>query len=131
MFNKKSQDNGSAAKTKKSGGYFLELDETGNVKSDAAAPVTAPAPETPAATAPAATAPAATPKAKTKTSVKKATAKVAPAPTVAPSNPRVEPEPGVTFAPSNLLPLTTNSSRRRPGPSMNGFLDMASQMKTK
>jgi hypothetical protein len=42
LFNKKSQDNGSAPKTKKSGGFFLELDETGNVKSDAPAPVAAP-----------------------------------------------------------------------------------------
>lgn len=31
----------------------------------------------------------------------------------------------VSFATSNLLPLPT--SRRRPGPSMNGFLDMARQ----
>lgn len=116
LFKKKSQDNGSAPKVKKSEGYFLELDETGNVKSDA--PAAAPA------------AKAATPKAKTKTSVKKAGAKVAPTPTVAASNPRVEPQPGVTFAPNNLLPLTTNNSRRRPGPSMNGFMEMASQMKT-
>ncbi|MCP2728776.1 hypothetical protein [Limnofasciculus baicalensis] len=131
LFNKKSQDNGSAPKTKKSEGYFLELDETGNVKSEAPAPVAAkvaaPAAETPAAKV------AEAPKAKTKTSVKKAAtsekAKVA-TPTVAVSNPRVEPQPGVTFAPNNLLPLTTNNSRRRPGPSMNSFLDMASQMKT-
>jgi hypothetical protein len=129
LFNKKSQDNGSAPKVKKSGGFFLELDETGNVKSDAPAP--APAAEAPAATV----AKAEAPKAKTKTSVKKAAkaepAKLAATPTVAVSNGRVEPQPGVTFAPNNLLPLTTNNSRRRPGPSMNSFLDMASQMKTK
>lgn len=130
LFKKKSQDNGSAPKTKKSGGFFLELDETGNVKSDAPAPAAtaAPAPA-PEAQAPAATA-AKAPKAKTKTSVKKTGAKQAPTTTVAASNGRVEPQPGLTFAPSNLLPLTANSSRRRPGPSMNSFLDMASQIKT-
>lgn len=132
LFNKKSQDKGAAPKTKKSGGYFLELDETGNVKSDAPAPAAAPVAEAPA---PAATvAKAEAPKAQKKTSVKKAAkaepAKPAATPAVAASNGRVEPQPGLTFAPNNLLPLTTNNSRRRPGPSMNSFLEMASQMKT-
>jgi len=40
---------------------------------------------------------------------------------------KVEPEPGVTFAPNHLLPLAT--SHRRPGPSMNMFLDMARGVK--
>ena len=39
-------------------------------------------------------------------------------------------EPTLTFAPNNLMP-TPNASRRTPGPSMNGFRDMARQVKTK
>ena len=34
-----------------------------------------------------------------------------------------------TFAPKYLAPNTTSNSRRRPGPSMNPFLDMARQVK--
>ncbi|MDQ2096195.1 MAG: hypothetical protein QQW96_00895 [Tychonema bourrellyi B0820] len=39
-------------------------------------------------------------------------------------------EPTLTFAPNNLMPIPT-ASRRTPGPSMNGFRDMARQVKTK
>jgi cytoskeletal protein RodZ len=39
-------------------------------------------------------------------------------------------EPILTFAPNNLMP-TSNASRRGPGPSMNGFREMARQVKTK
>jgi hypothetical protein len=39
-------------------------------------------------------------------------------------------EPILTFAPNNLMPIPT-PSRRSPGPSMNGFRDMARQVKTK
>jgi hypothetical protein len=39
-------------------------------------------------------------------------------------------EPTLTFAPNNLMP-TPSASRRTPGPSMNGFRDMARQVKTK
>lgn len=35
-----------------------------------------------------------------------------------------------TFAPKYLAPNSTSNSRRRPGPSMNPFLDMARQVKT-
>lgn len=35
-----------------------------------------------------------------------------------------------TFAPKYLAPDTSSNSRRRPGPSMNPFLDMARQVKT-
>ncbi len=35
-----------------------------------------------------------------------------------------------TFAPKYLAPSSTSNSRRRPGPSMNPFLDMARQVKT-
>ena len=39
-------------------------------------------------------------------------------------------EPNRTFAPNNLMPIPT-ANRRTPGPSMNGFRDMARQVKTK
>jgi hypothetical protein len=39
-------------------------------------------------------------------------------------------EPILTFAPNNLMP-TPSTSRRSPGPSMNGFREMARQVKTK
>ncbi len=39
-------------------------------------------------------------------------------------------EPNRTFAPNNLMPIPTGT-RRTPGPSMNGFRDMARQVKTK
>jgi hypothetical protein len=39
-------------------------------------------------------------------------------------------EPDRTFAPNNLMPIPTGT-RRTPGPSMNGFRDMARQVKNK
>jgi outer membrane biosynthesis protein TonB len=44
------------------------------------------------------------------------------------TNGKVEPQPGLTFAPNYSLPLPT--SRRRPGPSMNKFREMARGVKT-
>lgn len=38
-------------------------------------------------------------------------------------------EPGQTFAPDNLMPTMTKS-RRRPGPSLNQFRDMAKKVRT-
>jgi len=127
----KSKDKSSEApKTKKSKDYFLELDDTGAVKSEPETKKPEPAQATkapeaeakkPAENKPAAKAPAAKPAAKPQ----KAAPSVTPA---AASNGKVEPQPGLTFAPNNLLPLKTNSGRRRPGPSMNSFLEMARQM---
>lgn len=139
---KKSNNDGSnAPKVKKAKGFFLELDETGSTKS--AAPAKQPEAEVkPAEAAP--TAPAAVtveaPKAETKPEAKKPEAKKAPAAaeTVkieaqpnppAASNGKVEPQAELTFAPNYLLPKPTNS-RRRPGPSMDMFRDMARQVKT-
>lgn len=147
LLGKKSQDDSSEApKTKKAQGYFLELDETGNVKSEAQAkkaePTKATVATTESAKADKAEAKAAQkkpepaqekPKAKEAApATKAAKEKVAPQPmpSQAPSNGKVEPQSGQTFAPNYLLPLTTNNGRRRPGPSMNNFLDMARQMKT-
>jgi hypothetical protein len=39
-------------------------------------------------------------------------------------------DPILTFAPNNLMP-TPSTSRRSPGPSMNGFREMARQMKSR
>ncbi|MDX2098938.1 MAG: hypothetical protein SFW36_14270 [Leptolyngbyaceae cyanobacterium bins.59] len=39
------------------------------------------------------------------------------------------PAPSITFAPNFLLPLSNNTDRRRPGPSLNPFMEMARQMK--
>jgi hypothetical protein len=146
---KKSNNDGSTSpKVKKAKGYFLELDETGSTKS--AAPAKQPeAPKAesvevkqPEATPSAPTAVTAeAPKAETKTEAKKPEATKAPvtAATVkieaqpnppAPSNGKVENQSDSTFAPNYLLPKSTNS-RRRPGPNMNSFLDMARQVKTR
>ncbi|MEQ9359817.1 MAG: hypothetical protein RIG63_29130 [Coleofasciculus chthonoplastes F3-SA18-01] len=129
----KSKDKSSEApKTKKSKDYFLELDDTGAVKSEPEAKKPEPAQATqapeaeakkPAAKKPAAkaTKAAKAPKAKPQKAAPQATPAAA-------SNGKAEPQPGVTFAPNNLLPLKTNAGRRRPGPSMNNFLEMARQV---
>lgn len=51
-------------------------------------------------------------------------------PTAANGKVAISSEPVLTFAPNNLMPIPT-ASRRTPGPSMNGFRDMARQVKTK
>lgn len=102
------------------------------------------APEAPAPEAPAPEAPAkakANPKKAAKAEIKarkfkpafpeKAAASATPAPaeTTAPVIAKREPEPQ-TFAPIHLNPATAlNSSRRRPGPSLSPFMDMARQVK--
>ncbi|HBL12913.1 MAG TPA: hypothetical protein DD379_16255 [Cyanobacteria bacterium UBA11162] len=132
---KKSEgDSSTAPATKKTKEYFLELDESGNVKSETETKKPEPAKaEVAAAESSNGKAEAqAQPQepAKATTPVEAPKPIPAPTPVAAASNGRVEPEPGLTFAPNNLLPLKSNNSRRRPGPSMNSFLEMASQMKT-
>ncbi|MGC9527876.1 MAG: hypothetical protein ACP5D7_20260 [Limnospira sp.] len=113
--------------------YYLELDEA---KGNGSAPPKAePKPEAPKAEKVEA------PKAEKKT---QKTAKKAPkaekapaAPAAVPSKPAPEPPPlnqglsptpaGMTFATDYLLPKAT-PTRRRPGPSMNLFKDMARQV---
>jgi outer membrane biosynthesis protein TonB len=133
LFGKKSND-----------GFYLQIDETEAAaeSTPAAAPVEV-KPEPVAVAAPVATATetvAAEPKPKASKSKKKtattaskvATTPVAPPEEVpiwvrainnsASKNTQTE---DASFAATNLLPLP--ASRRRPGPSMNGFLDMARQ----
>lgn len=144
------------AKIKKSKGYYLELDETGNTKLDVTALTPAlaksavavveklPEPIKAAVTAEAPTKAEAATVAKTaapapEKKLKKAKTK-APAAEAENGKVKIEAQPNppaetngkadqATFAPNYLMPTTT-SSRRRPGPNMNTFLDMARQAKT-
>ena len=149
---KKSQDDTSstpqiAPKTKKGKGYFMELDETGSTKSEATskpepvkAGAVAQAKKSEPAQAAVATAPA--PKKLEAAAPKKPEPAKAKAEAAEPQNGKVKieaqanpPAPNngkaqeATFAPNYLLPKATNS-RRRPGPSMDMFRDMARQVKT-
>lgn len=146
---KKSEDGASSTpKAKKGKGFFLELDETGTVKDEtgsvkqeepAKKPQLAEITVTKKDEAPKAESvnkaeakaekpePAKAPK--TAAAPQKAKAEPQPTPKVAATNGKVEPQPGMTFAPNYLMPKASNS-RRRPGPSMNNFRDMARQVKT-
>lgn len=127
---KNSKDQSSEApKTKKSKDYFLELDDIGAVKSEPEVKKPEPAQATKAPEAEAKKPAAKKPAAKAAKAPEPKPQKAAPqaTPAVA-SNGKAEPQPGLTFAPNNLLPLKTNSGRRRPGPSMSSFLEMARQM---
>lgn len=138
---KKSQDGdtGAAPKAKKADGYYLQLDETGNtkaeeavekVKSAAVSAATAIAEPVKATLA----APEKQPKPATATMATaesqngKVTIEAQPNPPAS-TNGKVDPDAERTFAP-NYLSQTVNSSRRRPGPSMAMFRDMARQVKT-
>lgn len=120
---------------KKPSNFYLELKETDSDKpatAKTAAPAVEEAPATEAPAEPAAQ-PAATDKKAKKTSVKKgkkevkSEPKAAPAP-VAPTiaNGKVEPKE-VEFATKYLI--DPPASRRRPGPSLNPFKDMARKAK--
>ncbi|MFM6058224.1 MAG: hypothetical protein ACKPBT_08545 [Microcystis aeruginosa] len=113
--------------------FYLELKETdGEQQATATTAVVAPVVEAPAAAVESAAAPVAEKKAQ-KTSIKKekqvketpAAPVSVPAP-VAATNGKVEPQE-VEFATKYLI--TPSLSRRRPGPSLNGFKDMARKAK--
>ncbi|MCW6036251.1 hypothetical protein K4A83_08195 [Spirulina subsalsa FACHB-351] len=94
--------------------YYLELDDAGT-------PV-APADSTPVAPEKPAPAPAKAPAAPAPVAVE------TPAPAPAPAPPKApEPPATGTFAPDYLL-YTTTRAKRRPGPSLKGFRDMARQV---
>jgi hypothetical protein len=133
---KKSKDDKSTApKTKKAKGYFLELDETGNVKSAYLAEKPEPVKAAVSAAEPPKAEPVVEAK-KAEPAKAKATPKQVkieaqpnpPAPPAAASNGKAEPQSELTFAPNYLLPIAS-TSRRRPGPSMDSFRDMARQVK--
>lgn len=140
-----------APKAKKSNGFYLELDETGNTKSEVKALISEPAKAVTAVVAAAVEpvkaavatmeATAKVEAAKPEKKAKAAKAAKAKAPESANGKVQVEAQPNppaqtngkvseqVTFAPNYLMPTPSNS-RRRPGPSMNMFRDMARQAKT-
>lgn len=136
---KKSKDGESAPKAKKSKGYFLELDDSGSAASSTQAKKSEPmkakaaAPAKQAEPAQSAVATLERPKASSVNEVPSGNEKVKiqaqpnpPAPT---ANGKVAPQAASTFAPNYLMPTPTNS-RRRPGPNMEMFRDMARQVKT-
>lgn len=110
--------------------YFLEFEEAKGTGSATTAPAEPPAPVAPAVAETPAT-PVKSKKAE-KTSAPKAAApkakksESAPAPAAAPAQPAA---PVGGFATEYLMPGPT--PRRRPGPNMKTFLDMASQMRNK
>ncbi|WP_199312042.1 hypothetical protein [Phormidium tenue] len=110
--------------------FFMELDESDNSAQPAAA-LTAPAEAK--STAPAKAVTPAAAKAPAKASAKaapKAPAKVAPAPAPVATAP-AEPAP-TAFASTYLTTVGTSlPRRRRPGPSLSPFLNMAKQVKTR
>ncbi|HHP7244555.1 MAG TPA: hypothetical protein ACFE0H_07705, partial [Elainellaceae cyanobacterium] len=127
----------------KSSGYFLELDDSqdapkpnANTKNDGAASqkksatsATSPAQAKPTQSEAQPPVPAAKPSTPQPAPSKpQPMAQPKPAQVAASSS---KPEPELkTFAPDFMLSLSTKNGRRRPGPSMNPFLDMAKDMKS-
>lgn len=133
---KKSQDDTSAApKAKKSQGFYLELDDSGNVKTEAEAkkPELAKLALATAEPAPKADKPepntVTVPSASQNGKVEQVKVEAQPNPSVADVNGKVPATAEGTFAPKYLIP-TASPGRRRPGPSMDMFRDMARQVKT-
>ena len=145
---KKSEGEASTApKIKKSKGYFLELDEAGNaiaqapaklveaVKSELTSDDKKPEPvkaavakaEPPKAEAPAPAKKSEPAKATSESKNGKVKIEAQPNPPAPVNNGKAQGDP--TFAPNYLLPTASNS-RRRPGPSLDTFRDMARQVKT-
>jgi hypothetical protein len=128
-------------KTKRRSGYFLELDE--NEEKGSVDANKSPA-SNGAKTAEAATKPAKAESAKkTETTANTQSANIELVQTaegvkVEPGKPAKSPvastngqaKTETTFAPKYLIPSASSNGRRRPGPNMNTFLDMARQVKT-
>lgn len=144
---KKSQEQlSSAPKAKKKGGYFMELDEaestppaTNNQPPKAQPPAEQKKPEPAKAPASASNGakPAQAPEAPANPEpvrfelVQTAEAVTA-IPTKAPEeskNGKIPSSNDSTFAPKYLNPVSSSTGRRRPGPSMNPFMDMARDVK--
>lgn len=134
---KKSQEDASAApKVKKGKDFFLELDEaeTGKAKEAPAkkpepAQVEGEASQPKPAAAKTAVATAESPQAEKSAPAKNGKVEPQPnPPAAAATNGKVETESEMTFAPNYLLPVTSKP-RRRPGPSLDMFRDMARDVK--
>ncbi|GAB4466205.1 MAG: hypothetical protein OHK0037_21690 [Elainellaceae cyanobacterium] len=115
----------------KSSEYFLEAEPSNSAAP--AAPAAVASPKAPAAAAaPVAAVAVAEPPATDVTTNGKAPAAVAPVPSPAPAaKPVAEAAPAAeqTFAPNFVLMNSNRGGRRRPGPSLNPFLDMARQVR--
>jgi outer membrane biosynthesis protein TonB len=144
-------DTSTPPKMKKARGYYMELDETGNVKTADQEKKPEPAKAAVATVEPPKTEPAEAKKpepAKAQAVPSKEKVKPEPAkaegvpskekvkieaqpnpPAPAASNGKVDPQSETTFAPNYLI-STASKGRRRPGPSMDLFRDMARQVKT-
>ncbi|MEB3180716.1 MAG: hypothetical protein VKL59_17070 [Nostocaceae cyanobacterium] len=115
---------------KNNNGFFMELKDDAPTSGEAKA--TTPAPPTPAPVAEPAKAEAVKPskekKAKPAQEKKAKAQKVEAAPAPVPAKP--QPPAETNFATKYLAPSVSGSNgRRRPGPSMNSYLDMARQAK--
>ena len=130
------------AKNRKRSGYFMELDETEDVKSVngnqppkevAAAKIPEPVAVEPTSSKPAKTAEpvknAPAPRIELVQTAEGVKAELAKPVSSSAANTNGQKPTETTFAPKYLAPTTT-SNRRRPGPNMNTFLDMARQVKT-
>ena len=110
-----------APKAKRKNGYFLELDESQNGQSEAAAPAASQtAQQKKQEPAQAAPAPSQAPKPEKNPQPATATANT--------QNGQMESQPEQTFAPNYLTP-TASKGRRGPGPSMEMYRNMARQTK--
>ena len=133
------------AKNRKRSGYFMEIEETEETKpvndNKAAKVAIAKTSEPVAAAKPAKAEPAKTPDlaavsaqaAKVELVQTAEGLKAEPAKKPASSSPAAstngQNQTETTFAPKYLIPSASSTSRRRPGPNMNPFLDMARQIK--
>jgi type IV secretory pathway VirB10-like protein len=124
----------------KKSGYFLELDESKDEPqsstpantvsaissaSNGASPKPEPAKLEPVKVQPAKS----VTKADAQTSAVEQKAPDAPVPASKPAVPLNDPQPVPTFATDFLVATASQNGRRRPGPSMNYFLDMAKKVK--
>lgn len=123
---KKSQDNQSSTpKTRKASGYYVQLDEaednqpTTITNQAASQPVAEKQPEPPKVAAEPA-----------KVEQKQPEPVKDPVPAASTNGKVEQAQPELTFAPKYLNPASSSSSRRRPGPSMSNFLNLARQVKT-
>jgi hypothetical protein len=119
---------------KKNGGYYIQLDESGEVVAPESNSKAAAAPAKVEAAAPAKVEAKGNGKTSKKTSVKDSkkakkeeAVAAAPAPVAAAKKP--EPPAETNFATKYLI-STDSMARRRPGANMGAFMDMATQVKT-
>ncbi len=146
---KKSQDNSSEApKVKKGGGYYMQLEEAAETNLAAASqsakshsqaeakkpePVAAHSEKTtakPASSTNGATSQPDQPQVRVELVQVAEGLKAVPAKPESSNNGKIKPQSTTTFAPNYLIGTPSSRSRRRPGPSMDTFRNMARDVKT-